>query len=719
MYEPHTEIPAIRDVSGQPGSRSPNGTPASVLIVDDSPSKLASLEAVLAGTGLDVVTANSGREALRQLLTRDFAVVLLDVNMPGLDGFETATLIHNRPRSSHTPIIFVTAEADSEAERYKGYTLGAVDYVYSPIVPEVLRAKVQVFVNLFYLYRQLQRQADELQQHAEEIARKNLQIEAASRMKSEFLASMSHELRTPLNAIIGFSEILKDGVVGKLSKKQNNYITEIFLSGEHLLALINDILDLSKVETGKMTLDLEVVEVASLLQASLNVVREKAYKHGIKLKLDLPDDAGRLMGDARKLKQIVYNLLSNAVKFTPDGGEVRLSSRAVGRDALMLAATRTGGIRQLPLPESEFEEFLEIKVCDTGIGIAAADLPRLFQAFLQLDSTLVRKTEGTGLGLALVNRLAELHGGTVAVASTPSQGSCFVVWLPWREVKETTELSAQGISLAPGATSARPQQQGHAPQPVPKDPIRRALIIEDDEWTTEILRTHLEDAGFRVTSASDAAHGLALAAQERPDVITLDLLMPNIHGWEALDRLKADPVLSSVPVVIVSIDADETRGFVLGAAKVLQKPVAGKVLRAAIAELGLTDETRGQVVVLVVGLDSAAVNRIQSSLRGLGFRVLRACGNDAVKKVQEVRPDLVILDLNMSDESGFGIAEGLRSCQDTAEVPLLIVTSRVSSATGRSRLKSHESTVMRKANFAPERLLSEVKRALSARGPCG
>ncbi len=714
MDAQQTEIPALRNIGGQLPSLSPDGVPASVLVVDDSPSKLASLEAVVTGMSLDVVTASSGRDALRQLLQRDFAVVLLDVNMPGMDGFETATLIHNRPRSAHTPIIFVTAEAGSEAERYKGYTLGAVDYVYSPIVPDTLRAKIQVFVDLFYLHRQLRHQADELQQRAEEIARKNIQLEAASRMKSEFLASMSHELRTPLNAIIGFSEILKDGVVGTLSKTQNDYIAEIFSSGEHLLSLINDILDLSKVETGKMTLDLETVEVAGLLQTSLNVIREKAYKHRIKLKLDLPDDAGRLMVDARKVKQIVYNLLSNAVKFTPDGGEIRVSSRVARLAELKLSVPEAGAVRQLPLPDSGFEEFLEIRVCDTGIGIAGADLPRLFQAFLQLDSSLVRTSEGTGLGLALVGRLADLHGGTVAVASAPGRGSCFAVWLPWRAVPVEEGAQAAVTPTPPSAASVLPQRAVEA-MPANREPAKLALVIEDDERAVKILRSHLESVGFRVACVSDAEQGLKMAAQERPDLITLDLLLPGMGGWEALDRIKADRELSAVPVVIVSVVADETKGFVLGAAQVLQKPVARKTLLDAIGGLGLADGIQ-QLSVLVVGEDPQTVEMVEACLNGQNCRVLRAYGNEAIKAVQEERPDLVILDLMMPDSRGFEVVEALKSRPDTAAVPILIVTSKKAiTKANRKRLNGYVLAAMAKERFDPRQFLAEVHRALHGR----
>lgn len=709
-----TEIPALRNTGGLVHAVPPNGAPASVLVVDDSPSKLASLGAVVSGMGLNVVPASSGREALRQLLKRDFAVILLDVKMPGMDGFETAAMIHNRPRSAHTPIIFVTAEAGSEAESYKGYTLGAVDYVYSPIVPETLRAKIQVFVNLFYLNSQLKHQADELQLRAEEITRKNIQLEAASRMKSEFLASMSHELRTPLNAIIGFSELMKDGMVGELTQKQSEFISEIFSSGEHLLSLINDILDLSKVETGKMTLDLEATEIAGLLQTSFNVIKERAYKHRIKLKLDLPDDAGLVVVDARKLKQIVYNLLSNAVKFTPDGGEIRVCSRAVRREELKLPALEAGAARQLPLPDSEFEKFLEIKVSDSGIGIAAADLPRLFQAFLQLDSSLTRAAEGTGLGLALVSRLVELHGGTVAVTSAPGHGSCFAVWLPWRDVPAEAGEQATATPGAPGTAMELPQRAAEAVA-VPSDSIRRVLVIEDDKQAEKILRAQLEKAGFQVTCTSDAERGLEMAEQEQPDLITLDLLMPGMNGWEALDRIKANPALCSVPVVIVSIIADQTKGFVLGAAQVLQKPVARKTLLNAIGELGVVSEIGQPLSVLMVGGDPQTVEMVEACFDGQNCNVIRAYGNDAIKAAQAMRPDLVILDLIMPDISGFDIVEALKSRQDTADVPILIVTSKAITKADRKRLNGFVMAIMEKERFSPGLFLAEVARALHGR----
>jgi len=273
------------------------------------------------------------------------------------------------------------------------------------------------------------RDVTELKLFEHALQEKNIELERASRMKSEFLATMSHELRTPLNAIIGFSEVLRDGLVGEMSTTQREYIGDIFSSGQHLLSLINDILDLSKVEAGMMALELETTALHNLLSNSLSIVKDKAAAHGIALELDIDEDSGLLLLDVRKTKQIVYNLLSNAVKFSADGGRVILRARRVARSAVgTLDGPRP--VHAFALAQSEYEEFLEISVADSGIGIARENLGTLFQAFSQIDSSLARRFEGTGLGLVMVKRLSELHGGTVAVASAAGEGARFAAWLP-------------------------------------------------------------------------------------------------------------------------------------------------------------------------------------------------------------------------------------------------------------------------------------------------
>jgi two-component system, cell cycle sensor histidine kinase PleC len=267
---------------------------------------------------------------------------------------------------------------------------------------------------------------------------KNIELEHASRMKSEFLATMSHELRTPLNAIIGFSEALKDGLMGATTALQHESIDDIFSSGQHLLALINDILDLSKVEAGMMALELEAVDLQSLLQNSLTIVREKAAAQHIGLELDMGDGLGIVQLDVRKTKQIVYNLLSNAVKFSASGGPVQLRARRVQRDAVGVMLG-DWPMHRFPQTDNEYNDFVEICVSDHGIGIAQDNMGRLFQAFSQIDSSLARKFEGTGLGLAMVKQLAELQGGAVAMASVERKGSRFAVWLPLRAPPHAAE----------------------------------------------------------------------------------------------------------------------------------------------------------------------------------------------------------------------------------------------------------------------------------------
>src|SRR5580704_3823716 len=276
------------------------------------------------------------------------------------------------------------------------------------------------------------RDVTELKRFERTLVQKNAELEDASRMKSEFLANMSHELRTPLNAIIGFSEVLRDGLMGELTDKQRGFISDIFGSGKHLLSLINDILDLSKVEAGKMTLDMEEVQVHSLFANSLSIIREKAAVRHIRLTMDAPEELGSIQADARKVKQIVYNLLSNAVKFTSEGGEVTLRAGRVSRAEVGRPSGSWKG-RSFPSKvDGDFAEFLKISVTDSGIGISPEGLERLFKPFSQIDSGLARRFEGTGLGLAMVKLLAELHGGAVAVESAVGKGSCFTVWLPLR-----------------------------------------------------------------------------------------------------------------------------------------------------------------------------------------------------------------------------------------------------------------------------------------------
>jgi PAS domain S-box-containing protein len=545
------------------------------------------------------------------------------------------------------------------------------------------------------------RDMTELKRFEQTLMQKNVELEDASRMKSEFLATMSHELRTPLNAIIGFSELLRDGLMGEMTDQQRRHIGDIFSSGKHLLSLINDILDLSKVEAGKMVLDLEPVDVASLLGNSLSIIKEKAATRHTRLGLEAADDLGAIQVDVRKVKQILYNLLSNAVKFTPEGGNVTLQASRVPRAAVGQLSGNWKG-RSFPLADSAFGDFLQISVTDTGIGMSREGLDRLFKPFSQVDSSLARRFEGTGLGLAMVKLLAELHGGAAAVESAEGEGSRFTVWLPLRAPEDV----ARRATLAPAAL----------PVEAPPD-VRTALVVEDDFKSAALIRAQLEAEGFEVLHAASAEAALVLAVQQPLSLITLDIMLPQMDGWEFLSRLKQMPDLRRIPVVIVSIVADHNKGFALGAAAVMQKPISRQELYESLVDLGLLPLSRGQTLkVLVVDDDPKAVELIALRILNLASTVLRAYGGrEAIDAARRELPDLIVLDLMMPEVNGFDVVEALHAYPNTSRIPILVVTAKEITAEDRAKLNGFVTTIMEKAHFDCDRFVAEVRRATSGR----
>ena len=373
----------------------------SILLCDDTPANLVALEAVLSDLDCDVKCASSGNDALKLLLRQDFSLLLLDVQMPGMDGYEVARYARNNPSTREVPIIFLTALYQTEENVLRGYGSGAVDFLVKPINQTVLRSKVRVFLDLHLARLRL---ADTLV----ELDKARIEAERASRSKSQFVANMSHELKTPLNAIIGFGELLQeDGLEegATLSPKQREFVGHMVSSGRHLLTLMNDILDLSRIEAGRIDLRRELVAVADVLDAARETVRPLALKRGIHLESDVPDSLPKIELDPVRITQVLYNLLSNGIKFTPKGGTVQLRAGSSGGN-------------------------VTIAVEDSGIGISPADQKRLFREFERIEPAVGPRSEGTGLGLALVKRLVELHSGTVQVTSELGHGSTFVVTLP-------------------------------------------------------------------------------------------------------------------------------------------------------------------------------------------------------------------------------------------------------------------------------------------------
>jgi signal transduction histidine kinase/CheY-like chemotaxis protein len=546
-------------------------------------------------------------------------------------------------------------------------------------------------------HAQEQRRSAELRQLAAELRTSNVRLEEQSRFKSEFLASMSHELRTPLNAVIGFSEMLKDGMAGQVTDRQRSFAGHIFQAGQHLLSLINDILDLSKIEAGRVELQIERVQLDAALAESMSMVAERAKTGSVHLVLDLRR-AGVLQVDRRRLKQILLNLLSNAVKFSPEGGQVTLQAGAVDRVQAESALPGFATGLRMPLPAGTAARFVEISVTDAGIGITGEDLQKLFRPFMQISNAVTRSVEGTGLGLVMVQRLAELHGGTVAVTSEPGRGSCFTVWLPWSDD-------------APAQAGPRPRT-ARAPTTRPL-----ALVIEDNGEAALLMTAQLEAQGFAVRRVASAEAALGLVDEVTPDLITLDILLPGMDGWEFLDRLRQTSSWDGVPVVVVSVAADQVRGFSLGAALVLQKPVGWDALAKGLSRLGLVPSGEREVTVLVIDDDAGAVELLATQLRERRYTVLRALGGrEGIELARRFHPDLIALDLEMPEVNGFDVVEALKSSPATAHIPIVIVTAQDLNAADRRRLNGHIQEIVGKAEFNHGRFIGEVQRALAKAG---
>ena len=547
--------------------------------------------------------------------------------------------------------------------------------------------------------QQLAEVAEQLRSSNAEIVRKNSELEQASKTKSQFLANMSHELRTPLNSIIGFSDVLKAGIGGSLTDKQLECLGHISQSGQHLLAVINDILDLSKVEAGKMEIDLSNMDLAVVLGSSLAILKEKAAQRQIRFMLELDPELDLIQVDERKFKQILYNLISNAIKFSAENTTITVSAQLVPRAQVgRLDATRPQRI--LPGVAADFDSFLELSISDQGIGISQEGLDRLFEPFTQIDSGLARKFEGTGLGLVMVTRLAQLHGGLLGVSSKEGEGTCFTIWLPLR------------TDAIPAATPFNLQQAPTANRQAKPGP-GRVLVIEDDDKAAELITLQLEAEGLQVERVATAEDGLARAKLGMFSLIALDILLPGIDGWEFLARIKDIPEAANIPVVIVSVVADRNLGVSLGASAILQKPITQEMLREVLSGLELKPAQGKQLNVLVVDDDSRSVDILSEFLQKAECNPICAYGGkEGVAAAVREKPDLIVLDLMMPDMSGFEVVEVLKGDSRTARIPILILTAKQVEQVDRDLLCGRVLKIIEKSEFNHGRFISEVRRVM-------
>ncbi len=511
----------------------------SFLLVDDLEENLISLEALLRREGLTLLKARSGDQALELLLENDVALALIDVQMPGLNGFELAELMRGNERTRRVPIIFVTAGNTTDSRwRFQGYEAGAVDFIQKPIEPDVLRSKAEVFFELYRQRQQIAAQRDELQIHAEA-------LKESDRRKNEFLATLAHELRTPLAPLRNGLDLLQRNPNGDKAGDIRGMMDRQLV---HLVRLIDELLDVSRVSQGKIELRKEAVRIVDIVRSATEASRPLIDGEGHLLTIEMPEDPLWVDGDEVRLSQAVSNLLNNAAKYTPAGGQITLGVRADGQRII-------------------------ISVTDTGIGIADNMQSKVFQLFTQIDDHLQRSQGGLGIGLALVRQLVELHGGSVdAYSAGPGTGSRFTIRLPIRPAPVQTQEAEQ------------PRQAPSSFRPL------RVLVVDDNPIIADTLGMMLEDIGHEFEAVHDGRKALDAAKHYHPDVILLDIGLPGMNGYEVCKAFRSEAEFQETPIIAQTgwgQDRDKELAAEAGFSFHLTKPVPLEQLQKVFATFSL------------------------------------------------------------------------------------------------------------------------------------
>ncbi|MEP7083934.1 MAG: response regulator, partial [Betaproteobacteria bacterium] len=504
-------------------------------------------------------------------------------------------------------------------------------------------------------------------------AEKGRQLEVASQLKSQFLANMSHELRTPLNAIIGVTEMLHEDAVDLKREDDLEPLERVLRAARHLLALINDVLDLSKIEAGKIDIHLESFAIAPLVTDVVQTIATMATKNDNKVVVDCAAGIGTMNADQTRIRQALLNLASNANKFTEHGTVTISATRA----------TEAG------------REWVKMAVTDTGIGLTREQIGKLFQDFVQADASITRKYGGTGLGLAISRRFCQMMGGDITVASEPGRGSTFTIRVP--------------ADCAPPRIPAPPRDADATRPGIARSGAPTILVVDDDQTVREVMERFLTREGFSVVTASGGQEGLRLARELHPAAITLDVMMPDLDGWTVLAAIKGDPELADIPVILISIVDEKHRGYALGATDYMVKPVNRERLS------GVLHNICGAVArqVLLVDDDDMMRRTLRTALENDGWEVSEAeNGRVALARLAEARPDIIMLDLMMPEMDGFEFLVEMRSHAEWRDIPVLVVTAKDLTGEERSRLNGEVERVLQKGGSELDELLREIGRIL-------
>lgn len=513
----------------------------------------------------------------------------------------------------------------------------------------------------------------------------NKELEYANQLKGRFIANMSHELRTPLNSIIGFSDILLEKTFGELTENQERYIRNIYISGKHLLELINNILDIAKIEAGKYEMIYDTFSVDDVLSEVINIMNPLAENKFIEILVSIGEGVKTITADRVKLKQILYNLLSNAIKFTPEGGQVKVT--------VALEKNIEG---RFPWASPDME-FISFSVKDTGIGISPEDQEKIFDEFGQANSEFSKKYGGAGLGLALTKKLVELHGGTITLESKLGEGSTFTFFIPITSpVEAVTHETMEAVSLN---------------FPWMKEEAPLILVVEDDLSTAELLTLHLTQSGYKVAHAFDGQEAIEKAKNLKPFAITLDVLLPKKDGWEVLQELKSDSRTSDIPVIIHSIVDNKDLAFALGATDYLLKPLDKEALFAKLEELSIA---KGKKVtplsVLIIESEDEATSNFKELLEPQGFLVYTAnSGKRGIELASALRPAVILLDFLLPDMLSFDVIKDIKENPSTQDIPIFIITEKDISVEDRMSLVGKIERIVQKYSFDTKELINHIK----------